>query len=143
MTSIQPITIVDPDLNVMSGKTPLTSSDKLKDHTEALQGLSDSQRESAIALQRVNSQNTVIEHKGKIIGSFGDNGYKFFTSNADAGIALQFDPTDNVRTLSALQKHYNGELTITSYSHGEGPKRSEIHEKIYGNLPKNPISTFA
>jgi hypothetical protein len=143
MTSIQPLKIVNPESNVMSGKTPLISLDKLKDHTEALKGMSNSQRQSVLKSQLEVRQHTVIEHSGNIVGSFGDNGFKFFASNADASIALQFDPNDYARTLAALQKSYNGELTISSYSHGEGPKKREIYEQMYGKLPVNPISTFA
>ncbi|AWB65914.1 hypothetical protein C2869_05410 [Saccharobesus litoralis] len=81
--------------------------------------------------QQASPQHTVIEKNGQVIGSFGENGFKFFASNGD-GVRNSDDSINVEATLEALKEKYGASLEIKQYELGEGPTWAEIYEKTYG-----------
>lgn len=142
MTNIQPLRLLVSGGQQVGSHNDIVKPEILKDHTEALKGMSDSQRKMALEA-RYDHQNTVIEHNGEVVASFGDNGYNFFASNADGVLSMKFHPTDRVRIISELQDKYNGELDTITYSNGKGPERGEIFNRVFGYLPSDSVNTLA
>jgi hypothetical protein len=116
MSNIQPLSIVLSDGYQVNNKSEitrlknpgvqfseLTSFKSLGEQlNDILGGLTESQRAEAIKSQRSNSQNTVIEHNGEIIASFGDNGFKYFSKNSDGASSLKYSPLDTTAIIREL-----------------------------------------
>ncbi len=91
--------------------------------------LSLEERQRQMDAQNSANQSTVIEKNGKVIASFGENGFRFFQNNSDYQPSFANKSEDQI--IESLQQKY-GALTVNKYNQGQGPTAGEIFERIHG-----------
>lgn len=91
------------------------------------------QRQQQLDLQNSQPQSVIIEDNGKIIASFGDNGWRHFQNGSDSD--FRYTAMNDAQVIDALQKKYGGTLQVTTYPPGQGPTAGEVFEKIHGYAP--------
>ncbi|MBQ4859455.1 hypothetical protein [Pseudoalteromonas sp. MMG007] len=101
-----------------------------------LHGMKDHQQQAKA--QNQVPQHTVLEVKGKVIATFGDNDWRFYPSNSDGGDASITD----TEVINSLKLKYGEALKVITYQHGQGPTMGEILERVYGVTP-NRVNTTA
>jgi hypothetical protein len=143
MTIPGPIAISNPSVRLVTpSQGPTDFSDKLQPPLKIAE-LNQNQKVSREQWEKqINtSQNTVIELKGEIIATFGDNGFQTFFKNSDGRLVEPGSSQSEV--LTALKNKYGAALNINTFLTGKGPAEADIFEQKHGYRPQPPINTRA
>lgn len=131
MIKIQSSYPIDPSsINKLEQETLETTESTAPFDENKLQMMSPEEEQKQRYLQANIHQSTVIEHNGKVIASFGENGWRSFQNNNDFN-ASYTNMTDT-QVIKALKDKYGAALSVKTYPEGQGPTRAEIHEQIHG-----------
>lgn len=129
MIKIQSSYPIDP--STINKLKPLAAIDNIAPFDEnKLQIMSPEEEQRQRYLQANIHQSIVIEHNGKVIASFGENGWRSFQNNSDFNDNFTNMTDDQV--IKALNEKYSATLSVKTYPEGQGPTRAEIHEQIHG-----------
>jgi hypothetical protein len=139
MTTIRAgLSINSPGVQKITPRGELKQLSNVLNLNEALpnpQGIENRQKQ--IDIQNNVHQTTVIEKNGRVIASFGENGWRHFQNNSD--YEQKFSNISNSQVVNALNKKYGGSLQVHTYSNGQGPTWGDIFEKIYGHPPPRSV----
>ncbi len=126
MTIQGPIAINSPGVQLFTPtKGPSDFSGRV-DSTEMRAKLDDNSQVSRQQWEKqVNTpQNTVVEFKGEIMATFGDNGHQTFFHNSDGQLVRP--GSSKIEVLGALKNKYGSELSIHDFPTGKGPTYAGI-----------------
>lgn len=115
---------------VDSNKVELNQIHSVFDPKE-LQILSTEEEQKILYEQAKIPQSTVIEHQGKVIASFAENGWRYFAKSSDFN--ENYSNLSNTQIIAELTKKYGKSLSITNYPLGAGPTRAELFERVHGH----------